>query len=156
MSGQSHSSQEPPIWDPSHQGTGSAPGGHPTGRGSLAAGGVTLAGVLMLVNGFMQVFQGISAIAHDDVYALVRGYVYEINLTAWGWILLGVGVAAAATGLGLLQGAYWARLSGVMLASLSAIVQFLFLPYSPVWSIILIAVDIFVIWALIAYRPDLP
>jgi hypothetical protein len=118
-----------------------------------AAGGVVFAGVLMLVHGILIVFQGIAAIAEDEVYARIGDYVYKINLTGWGWILLILGVVAVATGVGLLKGAGWARVVGIVLASLSMILQFLFLPYAPIWSIILIAIDVFVIWALAEYRP---
>ncbi|MCX4763571.1 hypothetical protein OG562_21925 [Streptomyces sp. NBC_01275] len=151
MSGQpqSHSSPRSPVWDPSHQGTGTLPPTH----GGLAGGGVVFAGVLMLVNGVLAVLQGISAIAEDDVYADLGDYVYKINLTGWGWLLLSVGVVTAVVGGSILRGAEWARLTGILLASLNLILQFLFLQYAPIWSIILIATDVFVIWALAAYRP---
>ncbi|MFD4571932.1 hypothetical protein ACFWNK_02650 [Streptomyces sp. NPDC058417] len=153
--------QGSPVWDPSHQGTGHAPtgsggwsAGQPPGDTGWAAGGVVFAGVLMLVNGVLAVFQGIAAIADDDVYGRIGDYVYKINLTGWGWIHLIVGVIAAVAGWGILTGAAWARVAGIALASLSLILQFLFLPYAPVWSIVLIAIDIFVIWALATYHPQ--
>ncbi|SES34407.1 hypothetical protein SAMN04487983_10445 [Streptomyces sp. yr375] len=167
------------TWDPSHQGTAtpgrtpppSASGGGRGGGGSrgLAVGGVLFAGVLMFVSGVLAVFQGVAAIAQDDVYAQVGSYVYELNLTGWGWVLLIVGAVAAATGWRLLtvpeaaertekgEGVgkgEWARVSGIALASLSLILQFLFLPYAPVWAVVQIAIDIFVIWALATYRPS--
>ncbi|WP_327316524.1 DUF7144 family membrane protein [Streptomyces sp. NBC_01235] len=151
-------SQGPPVWDPSHQGTGT-PGraAPPRAGGGLAAGGVLFAGVLMFVSGLLAVFQGIAAIAEDDVYARVGDYVYEMNLTGWGWVLLIVGVVAAVTGFGLLKGAEsaeWARIGGIVLASLSLVLQFLFLPYAPFWAVVQIAIDVFVIWALAAvHRP---
>ncbi|MFD9392155.1 hypothetical protein ACFWBB_15955 [Streptomyces sp. NPDC060000] len=159
MSDQPHSQPTPGprVWDPSHQGTGS-PGRTtppPTG-GGLAAGGVVFGGVLMFVSGVLAVFQGIAAIAEDDVYARVGHYVYEMSLTSWGWFLLIVGVVAAVTGYGLLSGgewAGWARISGIVLASLSLVLQFLFLPYAPFWAVIQIAIDVFVIWALAAHHP---
>ncbi|HZF87219.1 DUF7144 family membrane protein [Streptomyces sp.] len=141
---------ESPVWDPSHQGTGSAP--RSAGNG-WATGGTVFAGVLMLVNGLLAVLQGIAAIAEDDVYARLGDYVYEVSLTGWGWILVILGAVAAATGVGILQGAAWARAVGILLASLSLIAQFLFLPYAPLWSMILIAIDFFVIWALATHHP---
>ncbi|MEV6615500.1 hypothetical protein AB0N31_16900 [Streptomyces sp. NPDC051051] len=123
---------------------------------AAAAGGVVFAGVLMLVNGILAVFQGIAAISEDDVYGRVGDYVYKIDLTGWGWILLIVGVVAAVAGGGVLGGAAWARVTGIVLASVSLVLQFLFLPYAPVWSIVLIAIDVFVIWALAVYRPAAP
>lgn len=153
-------SQGSPVWDPSHQGTGPTGAGGwspgPSAESGLAAGGAVFAGVLMLVNGILAVFQGIAAIAEDDVYGRIGDYVYKINLTGWGWILLIVGVVAAVAGWGILKGAAWARVTGIVLASVSLVLQFLFLPYAPVWSIVLIAIDVFVIWALAVYRPAAP
>ncbi|WP_449342150.1 DUF7144 family membrane protein [Streptomyces aurantiogriseus] len=128
-------------------------GSRPVDESGWAGGGVVFAGVLMLVHGILTALQGIAAIAEDEVYARVGDYVYRINLTGWGWILLILGVVAAATGWGILKGAGRARTAGILLASLSLILQFLFLPYAPVWSLVLIAVDIFVIWSLATYRP---
>ncbi|WP_225823687.1 DUF7144 family membrane protein [Streptomyces naphthomycinicus] len=118
-----------------------------------AAGGVTFAGVLMLLNGVLAIFQGISAIATDDVYARLNDYVYKINLTGWGWILLVIGVISVIAGGGILSGAVWARVVGIALASLSLLAQFLFLPYAPLWSLFMMVVDVFVIWALAVYQP---
>jgi hypothetical protein len=135
--------------------------GPPTGShgpaatgGSWAAGGATFAGVLLFLNGVLAVFQGIAAIAEDDVYARIGSYVYEINLTGWGWILLILGIIVALVGGGILSGAAWARAAGIALASLSLIAQFLFLPYAPVWSVVMMAIDVFVIWALATYRSE--
>ncbi|MFI6009514.1 hypothetical protein ACIBAG_11895 [Streptomyces sp. NPDC051243] len=140
----------------SHPGTpGPTPAPGPTGgqRPAPAApgwvtGGLVFAGVLMLVNGLLAVLQGISAIAEDDVYGRVGDYVFEMNLTGWGWTLLVLGVLVAAVGYGILKGAWWARLTGIFVASLSMVLHFLFLPYAPVWSVIMVGVDFFVILAL--------
>ncbi|MER5912396.1 hypothetical protein ABT124_18365 [Streptomyces sp. NPDC001982] len=118
------------------------------------SGGIVFAGVLMLVNGILAILQGISAIAADDVWARVGAYVYKINLTGWGWILVVLGVVAVIAGVGILKGFEWARAVGIALASLSMVLQFLFLPYAPIWSIIMIAIDMFVIWALAVYHPE--
>ncbi|MGI5459337.1 DUF7144 family membrane protein [Streptomyces sp. CA-249302] len=112
------------------------------------SGGAVFAGVLMLCNGILAILQGIAAIADDDVYGRVGSYVYELDLTGWGWIHVVLGALVAATGYGVLKAAAWARFAGILLASLSLIAQFLFLPYAPVWSVIMMAIDVFVIWAL--------
>src|SRR3954447_1831325 len=135
-------------------GTPGATGTTGTPDTGWAVGGAAFAGVLLLVNGVLFVLQGISAIATDDVWARVGSYVYKINLTGWGWILLILGVIAIATGAGVLAGAAWARIVGIVLASLSIVAQFLFLPYAPIWSFIMIGLDFFVIWALVTYRPE--
>ena len=148
--------EPPPVWDDTRRPPGGR-GDYGYGPGSAetdwATGGVVFAGVLMVMNGVLAIFQGISALAKDDVWANLGDYVYKINLTGWGVILLCLGVIAVGTGAGILKGAAWARMTGIFLASLSMIAQFLFLPYSPVWSIIMIAIDFFVIWALAVYRP---
>jgi len=117
-------------------------------------GGVAFAGVLMLCGGVIALLQGIAAVVEDDVYGRVGDYVYRINLTGWGWIHIVLGLAVALTGAGVLKGAAWARYTGIVLVSLSLILQFLFLPYAPVWSVIVIAIDLFVIWALSSYSVD--
>ncbi|MGW6292355.1 DUF7144 family membrane protein [Streptomyces sp. NPDC055058] len=113
-----------------------------------AAGGTTFAGVLLLLNGVLAMFQGIAAIVEDDVYARIGDYVYEVSLIGWGWILLVLGIVAAVVGWGILTGREWARATGIALASLSLVAQFLFLPYAPVWSVIMMAINLFVIWSL--------
>ncbi|MFJ7075408.1 hypothetical protein [Streptomyces sp. NPDC098781] len=116
-------------------------------------GALLFAGVLLVVGGLLAIFQGIGAIADDDVYATIGEYVFEANLTAWGWILLVLGVLAVGVGYGVLQGAWWARITGIFLASLNMVAHFLFLPYTPVWSVVMVGIDFFVILAL-ALAPD--
>ncbi|MFF7551858.1 hypothetical protein ACFZA9_03015 [Streptomyces olivaceus] len=138
---------EPTPGRPSH-GEGSWPGG-PAGRSDgWVRGGVVFAGVLLLLSGALAVLQGIAAIAEDDVYARIGTYVYEMSLTGWGVVHVVLGALVCATGYGLLKDMAWARTAGIVLASLSLVAQFLFLPYSPVWSVIMMAIDVFVIWAL--------
>lgn len=108
------------------------------------------AGVLMLCGGILAVLQGIAAINDDDVYGRVGNYVYELDLTGWGWIHVILGALVAVTGWGVLKGMSWARFTGIFLVSLSLISQFLFLPYAPVWAVVMMAIDVFVIWSLAA------
>jgi len=132
----------------------SAPRGgpHPPGPGRRRLGdGIVFAGVLMLCSGVLAVLQGIAAIAEDDVYARIGSYVYELSLTGWGWIHLVLGVVAAATGAALLKGVTWARFAGIFLAALSLVTQFVFLPYEPLWSIVVMGIDVFVIWSLASW-----
>ncbi|MFD9905076.1 hypothetical protein [Streptomyces sp. NPDC059063] len=119
------------------------------GTGPWASAGPSMfAGVLMLVNGVLGVLAGIAGIAEDDVYARIGDYVYKFNLTAWGWIHLVLGVLIAVTGWGVLKGADWARGVGVALAAVGMVVEFLWLPYQPLWALISLAIGAFVIWAL--------
>ncbi|GHG20606.1 DUF7144 family membrane protein [Streptomyces zaomyceticus] len=135
----------------------SAPTRQPSASGAWASGGTLFAGVLMLVTGFLDVFQGIAGIAEDDVYTRVGDYVFKFNLTTWGWIHLILGVILAIVGIGILKGMEWGRVAGIALASLNILFQFLFLPYQPWWALFSMAISIFVIWALAtdkAYGPD--
>ncbi|MEW2632126.1 hypothetical protein AB0903_10800 [Streptomyces sp. NPDC048389] len=131
--------------------SGPAPHSGGTAR-AWASGGTVFAGVLLLVEGILGILAGIAAIAGDDVYRLVGDYVFEFDLTAWGWIHLILGVLLAVTGWGILQGAGWARGLGVALAALAVVFQFMWLPYQPVWAVVSIAIGVFVIWALCTDR----
>ena len=112
------------------------------------------AGVLMILSGLWGVLAGISAIFNDQVYLTTPAYVYSFDLTGWGWIHLILGAVVAAAGVGVVRAATWAVVVGITLASLSALVNFAFIPYYPVWSILIIAVDVAIIWALATYRRE--
>ncbi|MFK4065294.1 hypothetical protein [Streptomyces sp. NPDC029674] len=127
---------------------------HAVAESPWAAGGTMFAGVLMMVNGILGIFEGIAGIAKDDVYERIGDYVYKFNLTTWGWIHLILGILVAVVGWGILKGASWAKASGVALAALAIVAQFLWLPYTPIWALISIAIGVFVIWALCNDRSD--
>ncbi|WP_053748398.1 DUF7144 family membrane protein [Streptomyces sp. MMG1533] len=123
-------------------------GARSSGEGAWVAGWTGFAGVMMIFGGLMAIFQGIAAIAEDDVFVATRNYVYNFNLTSWGWIHLVLGVLVVLAGAAVFRGEVWARMVGIALAGLAMIANFMWLPYQPVWAIVLIAVDAFVIWAL--------
>ncbi|WP_435053336.1 DUF7144 family membrane protein [Kitasatospora phosalacinea] len=125
----------------------------PPNRGWVS-GMVLFAGVIMLVGGILEVFRGIMAIAEDDVFVTTPRYVFRFDLTSWGWIHLVIGVLIALVGFFVIKGAAWARIAGIFLVSLGLIGNFLDLPYYPLWSVVIIALDVFVIWALAVYRED--
>ncbi|MFJ9635213.1 hypothetical protein [Streptomyces sp. NPDC101178] len=123
------------------------------GSGNPWAGGGTLfAGFLLLVDGVLGVIKGIAGIATNDVYTVVNDYVFKFNVTAWGWIHLILGVLLIFVGWGILKGASWARVVGIVLVSLNLIANFMWLPYTPVWAVVTIAIDVFIIWALCTDR----
>jgi hypothetical protein len=101
--------------------------------------------------GVWQALAGLIAIFENEFYLTTRNYIFQFDVTAWGWIHLVVGVVVGLTGLGLLAGQTWARVVGIVVAVLSAISNFLFIPYYPFWSLLIIAADVFVIWALAAH-----
>ncbi|WP_128981912.1 DUF7144 family membrane protein [Streptomyces roseicoloratus] len=119
------------------------------------SGWLVFAAVIMVFSGIMALLGGISAIAKDDVFLATRNYVYQINLTGWGWIHLILGIVITLTGIALFTGATWARVVGVGLAGLSMIANFMWLPYTPWWALLLIAIDALIIWGLcVAPRPE--
>ncbi|MEV0090270.1 hypothetical protein [Streptomyces sp. NPDC050738] len=129
----------------------------PSSSGSAwAAGGTVFAGVLMVVEGIMGFLQGLVAIHRDDVYTRVGDYIYAFSLTSWGWIHVVLGLLVALTGVGILLDQEWARFVGIGLASLTILLQFMFLPYQPLWALISIAIGVFIVWALATDQPVKP
>jgi hypothetical protein len=112
-----------------------------------AIGGITFAAALLLIVGVFEIIAGISAIAKDDVFVKANNYVFSLDTSAYGWIHLILGVLLFLTGLGLMRRATWAGVVAIILAMLSAIANFFWIPYYPFWAIILIALAIWVIWA---------
>ncbi|TJZ57127.1 hypothetical protein FCH28_06605 [Streptomyces piniterrae] len=115
-----------------------------------AHGWTLFAAVLMIFGGVMTFLEGISAIAKDDVFVTTRNYVFSYDLTGWGWIHLILGIVIFLAGIALLSNALWARMVGVVLAGLGAVANFLWIPHYPFWAITLVAINIFIIWALCA------
>ncbi|MET8581186.1 hypothetical protein ABZX39_09865 [Streptomyces collinus] len=118
------------------------------------AGGLMLFGAVMLmVAGVIDIFRGIMGIAKDDVFVAANGYVFRFDLTGWGWVTLILGAVAVVVSMGLFQGAMWARISGIVIAGLIIIANFLSLPYAPLWSTLMMAFAGVVIWALCVAQP---
>ena len=119
-----------------------------------AAGLAVFAGVLMIVDGVFGVLTGVAALLNDKIYVSTPGYLYAYDLTTWGWIHLLLGVLIGLAGLAVLRGQTWGRFTGMVMAGLSIIANFLFIPHYPFWSILIIALDVAIIWALAVYRRD--
>lgn len=121
-----------------------------------ASGLILFGAVMLMIAGVIDIFRGIMGIANDDVFIRTRGYVFQFDLTGWGWVTLILGAVAVVVSMGLFQSANWARISGIVIAGLIVIANFLSLPYSPVWSTLMIAFSGVVIWALCVTRPEEP
>jgi hypothetical protein len=112
------------------------------------AGGLTLfAGIVVLLLGVAEFLQGFSAVRSDDVFVRAPNYVYEFDLTTWGWIHMLLGVIAMIIGGAVLTTRKWGLVAGTVLAVLSAVSNFLFIPQSPWWSLVLIGLNVALIWA---------
>lgn len=123
-------------------------------RSTVAVGFTVFAGTMMIVIGILHAIQGIVALANDTFYVVGQEWTFSLDVTTWGWAHLILGAVVAVAGFFVFQGAVWARAIGVVVAALSAIVNFAWLPYYPVWGIVVIVLDVFVIWALTAHGRD--
>jgi hypothetical protein len=120
------------------------------------AGWAVFAGVMLVLVGAFQAIDGLVALFKDDIY-VVRpdGLVVNVDYTAWGWVHLLLGIVLIAAGVAIFSGRVWGRTLGVIAALISAVLNFAFIPAYPVWSILIITVDVFVIYALIAHGGEL-
>jgi hypothetical protein len=111
-----------------------------------AIGWTYFASMMMILIGTFQAFAGLVGILDDEFYVATRKYVFEFDTTTWGWIHLIVGVIVALAGGYLLTGAVLARTIGVLMALVSAVAGFIWLPYYPVWGVTIVAIAVTVIW----------
>jgi hypothetical protein len=110
---------------------------------------VVFGGVMLTLSGGFQVMQGFVAILRDEYFYVTRdGLLITMDYTVWGWTHLILGLIAVGTGIGVLAGQMWARVIGIIIAVVSSLVNLAFLSAYPIWSTIVIATDILVIYAL--------
>ena len=120
-----------------------------------AAGWTAFAAVMMMIGGAWWFFAGLVALFDEDFYVVTPEYILQFDVTTWGWIHVVLGVVIAIAGLMLLTGAVWARIVGIIVAVVWALVAFSWLPYYPVWGVILLAVSVAVVWALSVRGDDI-
>jgi hypothetical protein len=119
-------------------------------------GWVVFASAMMFLLGCFQAVQGLVAIFDDGFYHVTEGgLVVDVDYTAWGWTHLLLGVLIIISGAGVLTGNLAARTVGVVLAGLSALVNLAFIEAYPIWSVIVITVDVLVIYALTVHGGEL-
>ena len=120
----------------------------------MAFGVSLFAGVLLATLASFTILQGLAAVLKDDVFVRGVNYTFQFDVTTWGWIHLLLGIVVAAAGLGLAVGQMWARVVGIVVALVSAIVNLAFIAAYPVWGAIIITVDILVIYALTVHGKE--
>ncbi len=120
-----------------------------------AVGWTWVAAVMMWLVGGFHAIAGLVGIINDEFYAVTPNYIFQFDVTAWGWIHLIGGLIVFLAGVYLLSGQVWARTIGVSLAVVSMLANFAWLPWSPFWSIIMITANVFVIWALTVHGRDI-
>ena len=119
-------------------------------------GWIVFAAVMMIMIGTFHVMQGVVAVINDEYYLVTKsGLTLEADYTAWGWTHIVAGIVVIGAGLALIAGQMWARVVGVGLAGISALLNFAFMAAYPFWSIIVIALDVFVILALTVHGREM-
>jgi hypothetical protein len=111
-------------------------------------GGITFASTMMVLIGIFQAFAGLGAIIDDQFFVVTNNYAFDLDTTAWGWVHLILGIVVACAGFALWAGKMWAAVTAIFLAMLSALANFFFIPYYPFWALLIIALNVWVIWAL--------
>jgi hypothetical protein len=120
-----------------------------------AVGLIVFAAIMLMMAGTFQFLAGLVALFENEFYVATRNYVFQLDATTWGWIHLLLGIVVAVAGWGLLSGRTWARAMAITVAALSALANFLFLPYYPFWALTIITLDVLVIWAVATHGRDL-
>lgn len=123
-------------------------------RSGWAFGWMIWAAVWMWMLGFFHALAGFAALVEDEILIATPDYLYALDLTTWGWIHLGLGVLVLIAGFSIFNGSVWARTVGVILAVVSTVANFAWLPYYPIWSLVMITANVFVIWALTVHGRD--
>jgi hypothetical protein len=120
-----------------------------------AIGWTAFAGIMMILGGGWWIIAGIVALANNEFYVATPEYLFQFDVTTWGWVHLILGIVVLAAGLGVFSGAVWARTVGVIVSVVAALIAFAWLPWYPIWAIIFIAISVAVIWALTAHGRDI-
>ena len=123
-----------------------------SGPSGAALGFTAMAAILMMLSGGANILEGIAAVIRGSYFVTLPNYAYNTSVSGWGWTHLIFGIVVFLAGACLFLDMLWARVAGVILASVSLLLNLVFIPYFPVWSIIVIALDAFVIWALLTPR----
>jgi hypothetical protein len=112
------------------------------------------AGIMMIITGVINAMEGVVALARNEVYVATPRYLFAFDLTTWGWIHVILGIVVVVAGVGVITGQLWGRVVGILIAALTLFANFAFIPYYPVWSLLIVALNVFVIWALCVYDRD--
>jgi hypothetical protein len=124
-------------------------------RSAWAVGYSVFAAVMLMMIGAFHFMAGLVALFDDEFYVVTEKWVFEFDVTAWGWIHLIGGVLVVLAGLSVMKGHMYGRIIGTFVAAISAVVNFAWLPYQPWWSILMIALSVAVIWALTVHGRDI-
>ncbi len=118
-------------------------------------GWVVFAGVMMILGGILWAIVGLIALFNSDWVVFGREAALWIDVSGWGWIHLILGLLMALAGFLVIQGNMFGRTVAVILAMLSIVINFVWLPVYPIWSIVIITIDIFIIYAVMVHGREL-
>jgi hypothetical protein len=119
-------------------------------RGIFADVVISFAGVLMILTSIMEIIQGMAAVSDPEFYSAGSDYLLQFNVTTWGWVHIVIGAVSVVVAVGVLRRLRWGYLAGLVVVGLSMLSNFAFLPHYPVASIVVIAIDVLIIWALLS------
>lgn len=111
-------------------------------------GWVYFAAFMLIAIGFFQTILGFTALLNDEWLVKVGGQLLLLDYTTWGWVHLILGIVSMVAGTGLFNGSTWARVIAIILVLFNFLAQFAFVSVYPLWSIIIMVVDILVLYAL--------
>ncbi|WP_433201380.1 DUF7144 family membrane protein [Nocardia sp. CA-107356] len=106
------------------------------------------AGVLILITGILHLLAAVAAIGKRNFFVLTEDQVFQVNVATWGWVHLIIAVLIIIAGIAIVTGQKWGYLAGIVMASISLLDNFVFAPIYPFWSLVMIALDVVIIWAL--------
>ena len=133
---------------PHYESTSSASGG----AHGAAIGFTLAAAVLMMLSGAWNFLEGIAAVVRGAFFTTQPNYAFDLSVHSWGWFHLILGAVVFVAGAALFLDKWWARAIGVLFAGVSTLVNFLYIPYQPAFSIVIMAIDVVIIWALLTPR----
>ena len=126
-----------------------------TAAGSAWVGWMAFAAMMMVLLGAFHAIQGLVALLRQEYFLVAEsGLVLDVDFTAWGWVHLVAGIVIIMAGLGVMRGQMWARVAGTIVALLSALLNLGFLAAYPLWSVMMIALDVVVILALTVHGSE--
>lgn len=118
-------------------------------------GWIAFASTIMILGGFFDMIFGLATLFQRNIIISSPNNVWLVDLTTWGWTMFFFGVLLILGGLSLMTGSMWARIFVVILASLSAIANFAFIPVYPIWSIMVVVIDVLIIYAVTAHGSEI-
>lgn len=134
---------------PLEQGRNMGPPGASDPSGGVDSG-VLFAATLLIIVGLVQTLQGVAAMINPEHFSEASDYAFRMSVTTWGWVHLVFGIVLVFAGANLFRGRKWAGMFAIVMAGLSAIANFLFIPHYPFWGIIIVLLAIWVVWSIIA------